>query len=70
MVGPGNQSPSVESELKRLREENRQLKMERGILQRVNGGPLVEPPQSWKFASTASLEEGIWCLNESIPLFE
>ena len=30
-----NQSPSVESELKRLREENRQLKMERDILKKA-----------------------------------
>jgi len=30
-----NQSPSVETELKRLREENRQLKMERDILKKV-----------------------------------
>ena len=30
-----NQSPSVEAELKRLREENRQLKMERDILKKA-----------------------------------
>lgn len=30
-----NQSPSVESELKRLRKENRQLKMERDILKKA-----------------------------------
>ena len=29
------QSPSVEAELKRLREENRQLKMERDILKKA-----------------------------------
>ncbi len=30
-----DQSPSVEAELKRLREENRQLKMERAILKKA-----------------------------------
>jgi transposase-like protein len=30
-----NQSPSVEAELRRLREENRQLKMERDILKKA-----------------------------------
>ena len=30
-----SQSPSVEAELKRLREENRQLKMERDVLKKV-----------------------------------
>ena len=30
-----NQSPSVEAELKRLREENRQLRMEREILKKA-----------------------------------
>lgn len=30
-----NQSPSVEAELKRLREENRQLKMERDIFKKA-----------------------------------
>ncbi len=30
-----NQSPSVEAQLKRLREENRQLKMERDILKKA-----------------------------------
>ncbi len=30
-----NQSPSVEAELKRLREENRRLKMERDILKKA-----------------------------------
>lgn len=30
-----NQTPSVEAELKRLREENRQLKMERDILKKA-----------------------------------
>jgi transposase len=33
-----DQSPSVEAELKRLREENRQLKMERDILKKVAPG--------------------------------